>query len=63
STQIAFFTQLRKDKRYNKPDRQVLKSLIKEIKQAHEQSRQSTLLRLKNFDSFINNTSTLEIYR
>ncbi|EGQ8003797.1 CHAD domain-containing protein [Vibrio parahaemolyticus] len=63
STQIAFFTQLRKDKRYNKPDRQVLKSLIKEIKQAHEQSRQSTLLRLKSFDSFINDASTLEIYR
>ncbi len=61
STQIIFFTRLRKDSTIQKADRKVLKTLIRKIKRQHEQSRQSILVHIKQFEQFIKETSALEM--
>ncbi len=63
STQITFFTQLGKDVAVQKADRQTLKVLIREIRCQHERTRQLILMHINQFDEFLKEKSTLEIYR
>ncbi len=63
STQIAFFTDLRKNATVKKADRKTLKVLIRELKSQHEQSRQSVLMHINQFEQFLTETSALGSYR
>lgn len=63
STQIGFFTHLRKEAAVAKADRKTLKALISEIKNQHEQTRQSVLMHINQFEQFIKERSALEVYR
>lgn len=63
STQIAFFTHLRKDPAVKVDDRKTLNALIKEIKRQHDHSRQSLLLHIQQFNQYLSEHSALELYR
>lgn len=63
STQIDFFSHLRKEAAVSKADNKTLKALIGEIKNQHEQTRQSVLMHINQFEQFIKESSALEIYR
>ncbi|MGP8306651.1 CHAD domain-containing protein [Vibrio sp. YIC-376] len=63
STQIDFFTHLRKTSMSQKADRKALKDLTKVIKHQHGKSRQSILVHITQFDQFLQETSALEVYR
>lgn len=63
STQIDFFTHLRKTSTIQKTDRKALKQLIKVIKEQHEKSRRSVFVHINQFEQFLKETSALEVYR
>lgn len=63
ATQITFFNQIRKDDSVKKVDRKALKTLIREIKAQHEDSRRKILPHIKQFEQFLKETSALELYR
>ncbi len=63
STQIEFFTKLRKDTGVKKTDRKTLAELIVEIENQHELSRKTVLSHIKQFGQFLKETSAIEIYR
>ncbi|MBR9876628.1 MAG: CHAD domain-containing protein [Vibrionaceae bacterium] len=63
STQITFFSHLRKTSTKHKADRKALKALIKEIKSQHNQSRQALVSHIQQFNQFIKESSALDLYR
>ncbi|CAE6940392.1 CHAD domain-containing protein [Vibrio sp. B1FLJ16] len=63
STQIDFFTHLRKEAAVAKSDRKTLKAVISEIEDKHEHSRQTVLSHVNQFEQFIKESSALEVYR
>lgn len=62
STQIDFFTHLRKTSMSQKSDRKALKELTKAIKHQHDKSRHSILVHVKHFDQFLRESSALDVY-
>ncbi|ANQ24155.1 metal-binding protein [Vibrio natriegens] len=63
STQIAFFSRLRRASAKQKEDRKALKALIKEIKNQHRQTRQTVVSDVKLFHQFLQESSALDLYR
>ncbi|MBR9789798.1 MAG: CHAD domain-containing protein [Vibrionaceae bacterium] len=63
STQITFFSHLRKTSTKHKADRKALKALIKEIKSQHNQSRRALVSHIQQFNQFIKESSALDLYR
>lgn len=63
SSQIEFFAQLKETANLNKQDRKALKKLINVLSEHHELSRQTILTHLSQFESFIRDTNTQNIYR
>lgn len=63
STQVAFFSRLRTTSAKQKEDRKALKSLIKEIKNQHKQTRQTVVSDVKLFHQFLQESSALDLYR
>ena len=63
SSQIEFFTQLKEAVNLNKKDRKTLKKLLNVLSEHHELSRQTILTHLSQFESFIRDTNTQNLYR
>ncbi|MFB1087114.1 CHAD domain-containing protein [Vibrio diabolicus] len=63
SSQIEFFAQLKETANLNKQDRKALKKLINVLSEHHELSRQTILTHLSQFESFIRDTNTQNLYR
>lgn len=63
SSQIEFFAQLKETANLNKKDRKALKKLINVLSEHHELSRQTILTHLSQFESFIRDTNTQNLYR
>ncbi|NVC96188.1 CHAD domain-containing protein [Vibrio natriegens] len=63
STQITFFSHLRRTSAKQKEDRKALKALIKEIKNQHKQTRQTIVSDVKLFHQFLQESSALDLYR
>lgn len=63
SSQIEFFTRLKEAVNLNKQDRKTLKKLLNVLSEHHELSRQTILTHLSQFESFIRDTNTQNLYR
>ncbi|HHF0504145.1 TPA: CHAD domain-containing protein [Vibrio antiquarius] len=63
SSQIEFFTQLKEAVNLNKQDRKTLKKLLNVLSEHHALSRQTILTHLSQFESFIRDTNTQNLYR
>ncbi|HHX8512441.1 TPA: CHAD domain-containing protein [Vibrio diabolicus] len=63
SSQIEFFTQIKEAVNLNKQDRKTLKKLINVLSEHHALSRQTILTHLSQFESFIRDTNTQNLYR
>lgn len=63
SSQIEFFAQLKETANLNKQDRKALKKLINVLSEHHALSRQTILTHLRQFESFIRDTNTQNLYR
>ncbi len=63
STQISFFTHLRKTISTSQVDQKTLKSLTNELKIQHEHARESILGHISQFDQFMKDSTALEVYR
>ncbi len=63
SSQIEFFAQLKETANLNKQDRKALKKLINVLSEHHELSRQTILTHLSQFESFIRDSNTQNLYR
>ncbi|ENP8354207.1 CHAD domain-containing protein [Vibrio sp. B513a] len=63
SSQIEFFAQLKETANLDKQDRKALKKLINVLSEHHALSRQTILTHLSQFESFIRDTNTQNLYR
>ncbi|WP_321462589.1 CHAD domain-containing protein [uncultured Vibrio sp.] len=63
ATQITFFSHLRKTSAKQKQDKKALKALINELKSQHQQTRQTIISDIKQFQQFLQQSSALDLYR